>query len=100
MHAGPEIGVAATKSFTSQVTILTLNALLLGRMRRLSTTEGLRIIEELEALPAKIARILQQSDHIRRIAEKYAHSTAMMFLGRQFNYPVALEGALKMKEIS
>lgn len=100
MHAGPEIGVAATKSFTSQVTILTLIALLLGRIRHLSTTEGLRIIEELEALPDKIRRILSQNEHIRRVAEKYAHSQATMFLGRQFNYPIALEGALKMKEIS
>jgi glutamine---fructose-6-phosphate transaminase (isomerizing) len=100
MHAGPEIGVAATKSFTSQVTILTLIALMLGRMRHLSTSEGLRIIEELEALPGKVETILKQSEHIRTIAEKYASSTAMMFLGRQFNYPIALEGALKMKEIS
>ncbi|MEK0451375.1 MAG: hypothetical protein RL088_3643 [Verrucomicrobiota bacterium] len=100
MHAGPEIGVAATKSFTSQVTILTLIALLLGRMRHLSTTEGMRIIGEIEALPDKVRRILEQTDHIRRIAEKYAKSQAMMFLGRQFNYPVAMEGALKMKEIS
>jgi glucosamine--fructose-6-phosphate aminotransferase (isomerizing) len=100
MYAGPEIGVAATKSFTSQVTILTLIALLLGRIRHLSTTEGLRVIEELEAMPEKIERILAQNEHIRRIAEKYAGSQAMMFLGRQFNYPTALEGALKMKEIS
>lgn len=100
MHAGPEIGVAATKSFTSQVTILTLIALLLGRIRHLSTTEGLRIIDELEALPGKVARILEKSEEIRLIAEKYAGSQAMMFLGRQFNYPMALEGALKMKEIS
>nr|MDQ3623257.1 glutamine--fructose-6-phosphate transaminase (isomerizing) [Verrucomicrobiota bacterium] len=100
MHAGPEIGVAATKSFTSQVTILTLIALLLGRIRHLSTTEGLRIIDELEKLPGKVQRILEGAPHIQEVAEKYAHSTAMMFLGRQFNYPVALEGALKMKEIS
>ena len=100
MHAGPEIGVAATKSFTSQVTILTLIALLLGRIRHLSTTEGLQVIEELEALPDKVRAILAQNDHIKAIAEKYARSTAMMFLGRQFNYPAALEGALKMKEIS
>ncbi len=100
MHAGPEIGVAATKSFTSQVTILTLIALLMGRIRHQSTTEGLRIIDELEALPDKIASILKANDHIKAIAEKYAHSSAMMFLGRQFNYPVALEGALKMKEVS
>jgi len=100
MHAGPEIGVAATKSFTSQVTILTLIGLLIGRIRHLSTTEGLAIINELEALPEKITRILAQSDRIKAVAEKYCHAHSMMFLGRQFNYPVALEGALKMKEIS
>jgi glucosamine--fructose-6-phosphate aminotransferase (isomerizing) len=100
MHAGPEIGVAATKSFTSQVTILTLIGLLLGRIRHLSSSDGLRIIDELEAIPGKVARILELNSHIKRIAEKYAHAQAMMFLGRQFNYPVALEGALKMKEIS
>jgi glucosamine--fructose-6-phosphate aminotransferase (isomerizing) len=100
MHAGPEIGVAATKSFTSQVTILTLISLLLGRIRHLGTMEGLRIIDELEAIPGKVAKILEQSDHIRDIARKYSKSQAMMFLGRQFNYPIALEGALKMKEIS
>jgi glucosamine--fructose-6-phosphate aminotransferase (isomerizing) len=100
MHAGPEIGVAATKSFTSQVTILTLIGLLLGRIRHLSTTAGLRMIDELEQIPDKVAEILTLSDHIRTVARKYAHTSAMMFLGRQFNYPVALEGALKMKEIS
>ena len=100
MHAGPEIGVAATKSFTSQVTILTLLGLLLGRIRHLSHSEGLRIIDELEAIPDKVALILKQTDHIKAIADKYAHAQAMMFLGRQYNYPVALEGALKMKEIS
>ncbi len=73
MHAGPEIGVAATKSFTSQVTILTLISLLLGRIRHLGTMEGLRIIDELEAIPDKVAQILKQSDHIREIARKYAH---------------------------
>jgi glucosamine--fructose-6-phosphate aminotransferase (isomerizing) len=100
MHAGPEIGVAATKSFTSQVTIMALLGLLLGRIHHLSTMEGLAIIQELEAIPAKVAKILEQSDHIKKIAEKYSSAEAMMFLGRQFNYPVALEGALKMKEIS
>ncbi len=100
MHAGPEIGVAATKSFTSQVTIMVLIGLLLGRIRHMSTTEGLRIIDELEAIPAKVAKILTQTDHIKKIAEKYSKAQSMMFLGRQFNYPVALEGALKMKEIS
>ena len=100
MHAGPEIGVAATKSFTSQVTIMTLIGLLLGRIRHLSSSEGLRIIDELEAIPDKVRRILALDQQIAAIAKKYAHSQAMMFLGRQFNYPVALEGALKMKEIS
>jgi glucosamine--fructose-6-phosphate aminotransferase (isomerizing) len=100
MHAGPEIGVAATKSFTSQLTVLTLLGLLLGRIRHLSTAEGISIINELEAIPDKVRSILKQSDHIKAIAEKYSHAKAMMFLGRQFNYPVALEGALKMKEIS
>jgi len=100
MHAGPEIGVAATKSFTSQVTIMALLGLLLGRIRHMSTTEGLAIINELEAIPAKVAKILEQTDHIKKIAEKYSKAHSMMFLGRQFNYPVALEGALKMKEIS
>jgi glucosamine--fructose-6-phosphate aminotransferase (isomerizing) len=100
MHAGPEIGVAATKSFTSQCTVLTLVALLLGRIRHLSSTEGLRMLDALEAIPDKVRSILKQSDHIRDIARKYASARSMMFLGRQFNHPVALEGALKMKEIS
>ena len=100
MHAGPEIGVAATKSFTSQVTVLTLLGLLLGRIHHLSTSEGIRIMEELQAIPDKVRSILAQSDHIKAIAEKYSYAKAMMFLGRQFNYPVAMEGALKMKEIS
>jgi len=100
MHAGPEIGVAATKSFTSQVVILTLIGLLFGRIRHLSTSEGLRIIDELETLPDKVRRIFEQAGHIKAVAEKYAKSHSMLFLGRQFNFPIALEGALKMKEIS
>ena len=100
MHAGPEIGVAATKSFTSQLTILALLALLMGRIRHQSTSEGIRMIEELEAIPDKIRSILKLNDQIKAIAEKYSDAKAMMFLGRQFNYPIALEGALKMKEIS
>jgi len=100
MHAGPEIGVAATKSFTSQVTILTLLGLLLGRIRHLSTSDGIAIMDEMQAIPDKVRSILKQSDYIKSIAEKYSYAKAMMFLGRQFNYPVAMEGALKMKEIS
>ena len=100
MHAGPEIGVAATKSFTSQVTIFTLLALLLGRIRHQSSSEGLRIIKELNAIPEQIERVLEQSDHIKEIAAKYAACKGMLFMGRQYNYPIALEGALKMKEIT
>jgi glucosamine--fructose-6-phosphate aminotransferase (isomerizing) len=100
MHAGPEIGVAATKSFTSQVTVLALIALLLGRMRHLSASDGLEIIRELQAIPEKVRRVLQQNDHIAAVAKKYAHTVGMLFFGRQYNYPVAREGALKMKEIS
>ncbi len=100
MHAGPEIGVAATKSFTSQVTILTLIALLLGRIRNLSSAAGGRIISELEALPAQIEKVLKLEPEIARIAKRYAQAKVMLFMGRQYNYPVALEGALKLKEIS
>src|SRR5213595_248660 len=100
MHAGPEIGVAANKSFTSQVTILALIGLLLGRMRHLSTSQGSRVIEALEALPDQIESALKLSDQIRAVAKKYVEAEGMLFFGRQFNFPVALEGALKMKEIT
>ncbi|MEC8824601.1 MAG: glutamine--fructose-6-phosphate transaminase (isomerizing) [Verrucomicrobiota bacterium] len=100
LYSGPEIGVAATKSFTSQVTLLTLLALLLGRMRHLSVDYGQRMLQELRDLPAKVEIVLQQSKKICQIAEKYIDAQGMLFLGRQFNYPTALEGALKMKEIS
>jgi len=100
MHAGPEIGVAATKSFTSQLVILTLIGLLLGRMRQLSTAQGKRIIDALEALPGHIEQVLKLSDQVKAIAKKYADVSGMLFFGRQFNYPIALEGALKMKEIT
>ncbi len=100
MHAGPEVGVAATKSFTSQVVIQTLIALLMGRIRNLSHSEGMNIIAELEKLPDKVSRVLELSDHIKVIAKKYAQAKVVLFMGRQFNYPVALEAALKLKEIS
>ena len=100
MHASPEIGVAATKSFTSQLVVLTLIGLLLGRMRHLSTAEGSEIIENLESLPDKIDIVLKLSDQIKEIAKKYAGVNGMLFFGRQFNFPIALEGALKMKEIT
>ena len=100
MHAGLEIGVAATKSFTSQLTILTLISLLFGRIHRLSHTDGLRIIDELEKLPEKISQTLELHEQVRRIARKYVHARSFLFLGRQFSYPVALEGALKLTETS
>jgi glucosamine--fructose-6-phosphate aminotransferase (isomerizing) len=100
MHAGPEIGVAATKSFTSQITCLTLLALLLGRIRHLSSSQGIDAIQGLETLPEKVRQVLAESETIRDLAVKYADSAGFLFFGRQFNYPIALEGALKLKEIS
>lgn len=100
LHSGPEIGVAATKSFTSQVTVLALLGLLLGRMKHLSVEYGQNVLKELRELPAKVEQILLQSERIRQIAIKYNDVPAMLFLGRQFHYATALEGALKMKEIS
>ncbi len=100
LHAGPEIGVASTKAFTSQLTVLTLLTLLLGRMRRISQAEGTAIARALVGLPRQIRKILKQNDEIRRIAEIYAHHNNFLYLGRSYNFPVALEGALKLKEIS
>ncbi len=100
MHAGPEIGVAATKSFTSQLTVLMLLGLLLGRIRHLSHGEGRTIISEIEKLPDLVAKTLELDAHIARIAKKYAQTKNFLFLGRQANFPVAIEGALKLKEIS
>lgn len=99
-HAGPEIGVASTKVFTSQVTVLTLLAVLLGRHQKLSLTEGVAIIRALKALPEQVKKVLSQSNHIQAIAEKYYECENWLFLGRKYNYPLAMEGALKLKEIS
>ncbi|MEZ6126937.1 MAG: glutamine--fructose-6-phosphate transaminase (isomerizing) [Planctomycetaceae bacterium] len=100
LHAGPEIGVASTKAFTSQVTVLTLLALYLGRMRHLSYPAGKRIIRQLKEMPSKIEEALQCHERVKEIAEKYAHFENCLYLGRLYNFPVALEGALKLKEIS
>lgn len=100
MHAGPEIGVAATKSFTSQVTIFALIALLLGRMRYLSASQGREIIGNIEKLPKQIEKVLLQAPRIEAIAKKYANSHSILFFGRLYQYGVALEGALKLKEIT
>ena len=100
LHAGPEIGVASTKAFTSQVTVLTLLALLMGRIRMLAASRGLEILHALEAVPKQIESILAQNAAIEKIAHKYAQAENFFFLGRQYSFPVALEGALKLKEIS
>jgi glucosamine--fructose-6-phosphate aminotransferase (isomerizing) len=99
-HAGPEIGVASTKIFISQLTILTLLALLLGRHQKLSLTEGVEAIRALSELPDAVRKVLSQDNHIQAIAEKYYGCTNWLFLGRKYQYPIALEGALKLKEIS
>ena len=100
LHAGPEIGVASTKAFTSQVCVLTMMALYFGRMRHLSSLQGAQMLRELHAIPNAVQRALGCHEHVKRIAERYAHVTNCLYLGRQYLYPVALEGALKMKEIS
>lgn len=100
LHAGPEVGVASTKAFTSQVSVLAMLALYFGRMRNLSSLQGAKMIEALQALPDAVAKALRCNDAVREIAEKYQTSSNMLFLGRQYMYPVALEGALKLKEIS
>ena len=100
LHAGPEISVASTKAFTAQVTTLLMIALKLGRTRRFSREEGVRLCEEITALPDRVAEVLKLNDAIAKIAEKYAQVTDMFFIGRGILYPTALEGALKMKEVS
>jgi glucosamine--fructose-6-phosphate aminotransferase (isomerizing) len=100
IHAGPEIGVASTKAFTSQVTVLALLTLALGRHRGLSRDYGIEMARELAALPGKIERVLATDEAVRRIAETYQRHNNFIYLGRGFNFPVALEGALKLKEIS
>ncbi len=100
LHVGPEIGVASTKAFTAQLAVLTMLAIELGRRRHVSSDQARTCIGELAKIPDKIARILEQSDHIREIASANSGKNNWLFLGRGLNYPVALEGALKLKEIS
>ncbi|MBI3822143.1 MAG: glutamine--fructose-6-phosphate transaminase (isomerizing) [Planctomycetes bacterium] len=100
LHAGPEIGVASTKAFTAQLTVLTLLAVHFGRMRHLSYQAGARILDELQAMPDAVRETLKCHDQVARIAQKYHHASTMLYLGRQYLYPLALEGALKLKEIS
>ncbi len=100
LHAGPEIGVASTKAFTAQCVVMSLLALYFGRLHDLSYEAGLRIIADLEKLPDQVERALDSNKTAERIAAKYAHCNNFLYLGRQFNFPTALEGALKLKEIS
>ncbi len=100
IHAGPEIGVASTKAFTSQLVVLALITLLLARRKSLSEVDGKKIIEELQSIPGKVEQILKLNDKIEKIAENFVDAKNFLYLGRGYNFPVALEGALKLKEIS
>jgi glucosamine--fructose-6-phosphate aminotransferase (isomerizing) len=100
LHAGPEIGVASTKAYTSQCVVMALLALHFGRLHHLSYEAGLRIISDLEQLPEQVEKALAADAECRRIAGKYAGADNFLYLGRQYNFPTALEGALKLKEIS
>lgn len=99
-HAGPEIGVASTKAFISQLTALSLLTLFLGRQRSMTASTGIKIAEALRALPEKIGHVLEQSKDIKKLAHKYGTCRDFLFMGRKYNYPIAFEGALKLKEIS
>lgn len=99
-HAGPEIAVASTKAFTSQLAVLALITLMLGRQRGISITLAKNIADELQKIPAKVSEILENHNLIKRIAQKYAGYENWLYLGRKYSFPVALEGALKLKEIS
>jgi glucosamine--fructose-6-phosphate aminotransferase (isomerizing) len=100
IHAGPEIGVASTKAFTSQVTALTLLTLMIARTKAMSAEDGRKIVKEMKALPEKVERALKTADLVQSIAEEFRDKRNFLYLGRGYNYPVALEGALKLKEIS
>jgi glucosamine--fructose-6-phosphate aminotransferase (isomerizing) len=99
-HAGPEIGVASTKAVISQITVMTLITLFLGRTRGLAPEEAKKIINALQALPDLARKVLTLSDEIRKVALKYKNARDFLYIGRRWSYPVALEGALKIKEIS
>src|SRR5262249_16227167 len=100
LHAGPEIGVASTKAFTSQVAVLAMLALHFGRLRHMSSSAGERIVRELNSLPDLVRQALDCRPEVQRVADRFAGARNMLYLGRQYLYPLALEGALKLKEIS
>ena len=99
-HVGPEVGVASTKAFTSQLLIGAMLALYVGRLRDMSFSEGTELVQALKKAPDLVRTALKQADHIRDIAKRYAHVSDMLFLGRLSLYPIAMEGALKLKEVS
>src|SRR5205807_8686903 len=99
LHAGPEVGVASTKAFSAQVTVLTLLALHLGRLRHLAFADGMAVVEALEAVPEHVEAVLADESAIIEAAERLARVRNALYLGRDLHYPVALEGALKLKEI-
>jgi glucosamine--fructose-6-phosphate aminotransferase (isomerizing) len=100
LYAGPEIGVASTKAFTSQITVLALIALFMARGRKMSVLDGQKWVNEMKSLPRKIRQILKDEPKIKKIAQRFKNKTNALYLGRGYNYPVAMEGALKLKEIS
>lgn len=100
LHAGPEIGVASTKAYSSQCMALVMLALYLGRLRHMSYNKGRKMIKRIQEIPDKVEEALKENDHIAAIAKKYQHCNNFLYLGRHYNFPTALEGALKLKEIS
>ena len=100
LHCGPEIGVASTKAFSSQLVVLAMLAIELGRQRSLDQEQARELLSQLSKVPEKIKKVLAQSDNIREVAQSYLKREHWLFLGRGYNYPVGLEGALKLKEIS
>ncbi len=100
-HVGPEIGVASTKAFTAQVCVLTMLAMLIGRAKETLSAEKYRaLVHELDRIPSKISTVLQQSERIKDLAKEFRYAQNCLYLGRGYNYPIAMEGALKLKEIS
>jgi glutamine---fructose-6-phosphate transaminase (isomerizing) len=99
-HIGPEISVASTKAFTSQLTIIMLHAIMLGRIRHMGLSEGQRLIKEIKKLPQLVEKTLKLNNQIEELAKKYYNFNNLIYIGRRYNFPIALEGALKIKEIS
>ncbi len=100
LHAGPEIGVASTKAFTSQIVALALLTLKMGRLRALSILQGREVVRALAKLPDLVTRVLAKASQIEQLADRLIRAQNVLYLGRGYNFPVALEGALKLKEIS